>query len=306
MAQSGSVTSRSERVLALESKGRIGPLVTLQRFSRSSPIGIIGAMTLLVVILVAILAPLIAPYDPLAPDYGVTQIGPSSAHILGTDHLGRDVLSRIIHGSRITLWVGIASVILGNSVGFIWGVGSGYTGSKFDILSQRLVEVLMAFPTLILAMMLIAALGTGRTTVIVAVGVTQIPVATRVTRSVVLSVKQTAYVEAANALGASSMRIMIRHIAPQCVAPALVIATLGLGGAIFAEAALSFLGVGVPPPNPSWGNMLGGVLAQAFRPPWWLVLFPGIAIGTTVLAVNLLGDALRDFLDPRLSGITGR
>jgi ABC-type dipeptide/oligopeptide/nickel transport system permease subunit len=185
-------------------------------------------------------------------------------------------------------------------VGVVWGVTSGYIAGTYDLLSQRLIEVLSSFPTLILAMLLSVSLGPGLGTVIIAVGVTQIPLATRITRAVVLSVKQTQFVEAARCVGATPARIMARQIAPQCIAPIAVIATLNLGTAIFAEAALSFLGVGIPPPTPSLGNMLGGVLAQSFQPPWWLVVFPGIAIALTVLAANLLGDALRDYLDPKL------
>jgi peptide/nickel transport system permease protein len=168
------------------------------------------------------------------------------------------------------------------------------------MVSQRLVDVLMSFPALILALLLLAVIGAGLTTVIIAIAVTRIPVSTRITRSVVLSVKETAYVESARMIGASHWRIMFQHVAPQCVAAILVVATLHLGGAIFAESALSFLGMGIPPPAPSWGNMLGGVLAASFRPPWWLVLYPGVAITVAIMAANLLGDALRDFLDPKL------
>jgi ABC-type dipeptide/oligopeptide/nickel transport system permease subunit len=158
----------------------------------------------------------------------------------------------------------------------------------------------MSLPSLILALLLMAGLGAGLTTVIVAIAVTRVPLSSRVVRSMVLSVKELAYVEAARVLGASEARVMARHVAPQCLAPFLIITTGHLGAAIFIEAALSFVGVGVPPPTPSWGNMLGGVLAEAFKPPWWMVVFPGVAITVTILAVNLFGDALRDFLDPKL------
>ena len=158
----------------------------------------------------------------------------------------------------------------------------------------------MSFPALILALLLLVVLGAGLPTVIIAIAVTRIPSATRITRSVVLAVKETAYVEAAHTIGGAQSRIMFRHVAPQCIAPILVVATLHLGAAIFAESALSFLGMGIPPPEPSWGNMLGGVLAAAFRPPWWLVVFPGLAITITIMAANLMGDALRDYLDPKL------
>ncbi len=273
---------------------------SLVRFLRASPLGTAAAVLVAVAVVVAVFAAQVAPYDPLRNDYTAARQSPSAQHLLGTDNLGRDVLSRIIYGLRVSLIVSVASILLGVSVGVVWGVSSGYAAGTYDLLSQRLIEVLSSFPTLILAMLLSVGLGPGLGTVIVAVGITQIPLATRITRSVVLSVKQTQFVEAARCVGASPARIMARQIAPQCIAPVAVIATLNLGTAIFAEAALSFLGVGVPPPTPSLGNMLGGVLAQSFQPPWWLVIFPGAAIALTVLAANLLGDTLRDFLDPKL------
>ena len=257
-------------------------------------------MLLVTIGLVAVIAPVLAPYPPLDADFSATQAAPSMQHLLGTDHLGRDTLSRIIYGARVTLLVSIASVGLGASLGFVWGVASGYGGQRFDTVSQRLVDILMSFPTLILAMLLMVSLGAGILTVVIAIGISQIPLATRITRSVVLGVKETAYVEAARCAGVTPLGIMARHIAPQCIAPIMVVATVNLGAAIFTEAALSFLGVGVPPPAPSWGNMLGGVLAQSFNPPWWLVMFPGIAIGATVMAANLLGDAFRDYFDPQV------
>ena len=270
------------------------------RFLRSSPLGSAATGLLILAVMIAVFAAQVAPYDPLHNDYTAARQAPSPAHLLGTDNLGRDVLSRIIWGLRISLLVSVASIALGVSLGVAWGITSGYAAGTYDLLSQRVIEVLSSFPTLILAMLLSVGLGPGLGTVIVAVGVTQIPLATRITRSVVLSVKQMQFVEAARCVGATPVRIMARQIAPQCIAPVAVIATLNLGTAIFAEAALSFLGVGVPPPTPSLGNMLGGVLAQSFQPPWWLVIFPGAAIALTVLAANLLGDTLRDFLDPRL------
>ena len=216
--------------------------------------------------------------------------------------MGRDVLSRVIHGARISLFVGVVSVLVGDSIGLVWGIISGYLGRKVDLISQRVLDVLLSFPGLILAMLLLTGLGAGLHTVIVAIAVTRIPLTTRIIRSTVLTVKAFAFVEAARCLGASPLRIMLRHIAPQCIAPFLVVTTANIGVAIVTEAALSFLGVGVPPPAPSWGSMLGGVLAGAFRPQWWLVLFPGLALTLTVLAANLFGDGVRDFLDPRLRG----
>ncbi len=275
-------------------------LGTIFRFTRTSPVGAIAALIWIVLILTAIFAPALAPYAPQAADYGAIRQAPSAQHLLGADDLGRDVLSRIIFGARITLVVSIASVLIGDLIGFLWGVTSGYLGQRFDLVSQRVLDVLMSFPTLILALLLLVAIGAGLTTVIIAIAVTRVPSSARVIRSVVLSIKETAYVEAARSVGVKPWRIMLQHIAPQCIAPLIVIATLNLGAAIFAESALSFLGLGIPPPAPSWGNMLGGVLAASFRPSWWLVIFPGLAITISIMAANLLGDALRDFLDPRL------
>ena len=274
--------------------------MAVARFFRSSPLGGVCALLLLLLASVAVLADRLAPYNPLTANYGVIRDPPLARHVLGTDHLGRDVLSRIIFGARVTLLVAISSVLLGDTIGFIWGVASGYLGGRADLISQRVLDVLMSLPSLILALLLMAGLGAGLTTVIVAIAVTRVPLSSRVVTSMVLSVKELAYVEAARVLGASEARVMARHVAPQCVAPFLIITTGHLGAAIFIEAALSFVGVGVPPPTPSWGNMLGGVLAEAFKPPWWMVVFPGVAITVTILAVNLFGDALRDFLDPKL------
>ena len=269
-------------------------------FARSSPLGTACGIFLVLVALVAIFANYLAPYDPLRANYAAVRTPPGPGHLLGTDHLGRDALSRLIHGARITLLVAASSVLLGDSVGFVWGLTSGYLGRRFDMISQRVLEVLLSFPALILAMLLLTGLGSGLHTVIVAIAVTRVPLSTRVIRSVVLSIRESAYVDAARAIGAAPIRIIPRHIAPQCVAPMLVIVSLNLGTAIFAESALSFLGVGVPPPAPSWGNMLGGVLAEAFKPPWWMVIFPGVAITLTIMAANLFGDSLRDFMDPKL------
>lgn len=299
-------TAREELAFDLQSQ-RPTPLQRLQnglnafmRFSQSSPIGAVALGIWFLMFFMAIFAPQLAPFDPLEADYTAIRAEPTAKHILGTDQLGRDVLSRIIFGSRITLIVSITAVFIGDLIGFIWGVASGYLGQRFDLISQRVVDVLMSFPGLILALLLLVVLGAGLLTVIIAISVTRIPSATRITRAVVLSIKETSYVEAARMIGASHVRIMVRHVAPQVVAPILVVATLHLGGAIFAESALSFLGLGIPPPAPSWGNMLGGVLAAAFRPPWWLVVFPGLAITLAIMAANLFGDAFRDFLDPKL------
>jgi peptide/nickel transport system permease protein len=279
-------------------------LQPLVRFVRSSPLGTIAAVLLITLILVAIFADQLAPYDPLVADYSVSRSPPSAEHVFGADQLGRDTLSRIIHGARVSLFVALVSVLLGDSAGLLWGIASGYLGGRFDLVSQRLLDTLLSFPGLILAMLLLVGLGAGLQTVIIAIAVTRVPLATRVIRSVVLSLRNLAYVEAARALGSSNLRIMALHILPQCIAPFLVIVSANIGVAITTEAALSFLGIGVPPPTPTWGNMLGGVLAESFKPPWWLVVYPGVFLTATVLAANLFGDAIRDFLDPKLRGLT--
>jgi len=272
------------------------------RFARWSPLTTAALLLLVIPVLLAILAPWIAPYDPTLNQYSKLVQEPSSEHLMGTDKLGRDVYSRLLFGTRISLFVAFTAVLLGEAIGFLLGVMTAYIGGRFDLVSQRLVDVLMSFPTLILAMLLMAGLGAGITTIIIAIAVTRIPGSSRIIRSVALSVKALPYVEAARVVGASHWRVMLRHIAPQCVAPLLVVFSLNLGAAIFAEAALSYLGVGVPPPTPSLGNMLGEQNAQSFKPPWWLVLYPGLAITLIILAANLVGDGLRDFLDPRLKG----
>lgn len=272
------------------------------RFFRTSPIGAVAAGFLALLVLVAVFANIIAPNDPLETFPSFFRKGPSLERPMGNDHLGRDVLSRVIVGARTSLYVAILAVTVSKVIGFSWGVVTGYTGGKFDLISQRFLDILMSFPGIILAMLLLVGVGSGLYTVIAAIAITGVAGTTRVIRSVTLSVREMEYVEAARALGASPLRIMFVHITPQCIAPLMVIASVSLGGAIFAEAALSFLGLGIPPPNPSLGNMLGGVLGDAFKPPWWLVFYPGMTITFTILAFNIFGDGLRDHLDPRLRG----
>jgi peptide/nickel transport system permease protein len=267
---------------------------------RVSVMPVLAIGIVLTIALVAIFADRVAPYDPLEGNYGVVRQPPSAQHLLGTDDIGRDVLSRLIYGARTSLLVGFGSVLVGDVIGLIWGVASGYIGRRFDLLSQRLLEVVLAFPGLILATMLLLVMGAGVSTVILAIAVTRVPASTRVIRSVALATKEMVYVDAARVAGATAPRIMIRHIAPACIAPFLVIFSASLGIAITTEAALSFVGVGVPPPAPSWGTMLSGAAVGKFNPLWWLAVFPGLAITITVLAINLAGDSLRDFLDPQL------
>jgi ABC-type dipeptide/oligopeptide/nickel transport system permease subunit len=259
-----------------------------------------GGLVGVLIVLTALAAPLVAPYDPLKTDFRRMATPPDGHNLFGTDQVGRDTLSRAIHGARSSLLVAFASVLLGTTVGALWGVASGYLGGRFDLLSQRITEVLQSFPDLILAMAISMAIGTGMPAVIVAIAITRIPFGNRVIRAVALAIRELAYVEAARAAGGSALRVMARHVLPQCVAPYLVLATTHLGVAIIIEAALGFLGLGIPPPTPTWGNMLAESLTSLL-PRWWLVFFPGLAITVTVLAFNLLGDGIRDTLDPRLS-----
>jgi peptide/nickel transport system permease protein len=270
-------------------------------FYQQSPVGAVSGVFLVLVILMAIAAPVFAPYHPLTADFTVMTESPDVSHPLGTDPLGRDTLSRIIYGARYTLIVAFAAVLLGTTSGAVLGVASAYLGGKFDLGVQRVLEVLQAFPDLILALLLMVALGPGLGTVILAIAVTRIPFGGRVVRSVALQVRELDYVTAARAVGVSSFRIMRLHVAPQCIAPYLVLATAHLGVAIIIEASLGFLGVGIPPPTPTWGNMLA-MQGNNLIPPWWLVVYPGVAITLIVLAFSLFGDGLRDYLDPRLRG----
>jgi peptide/nickel transport system permease protein len=279
---------------------RIGP--GLRSFIRRAPFSAFWGGLAAAILLMAVAAPALAPYDPLKSDFRSMTKPPSERHVFGTDQIGRDTLSRVIYGSRASLTVAIGAVLFGTTLGSLWGLACGYFGGRFDIVSQRIIEFLQSFPDLILAMAIAMALGAGMGTVIIAIAITRIPFGGRVIRAVVLSLKEMSYVEAARGLGASHLRMMARHILPQCVAPYLILATTHLGVAIIIEASLGFLGVGIPPPTPTWGNMLADSLNAGLVPPWWLVLFPGCAITITVLAFNLLGDGIRDILDPRLRG----
>ncbi|GGG25735.1 peptide ABC transporter permease [Caldovatus sediminis] len=294
--------SASAAVASAGRRPRRGIGVALAAFARRSPLSAFWGVVAAAIVLVALAAPLIAPSDPLAANFRQMGRPPSEAAWFGTDQVGRDVLSRVIHGSRVSLTVAFGAVLLGTTLGALWGLACGFFGGRFDLVSQRVIEFMQSFPDLILAMAIAMALGAGTGTVIVAIAITRIPFGGRVIRSVVLSVKEMPFVEAARGLGASKWRLMFRHILPQCVAPYLVLATAHLGVAIIIEASLGFLGVGIPPPTPTWGNMLADSLNAGLVPPWWLVLFPGLAITLTVLAFNLLGDGIRDMLDPKLRG----
>ena len=272
----------------------------LAGFARRNTLSAAGGIVGMLIVVMAITAPWVAPQDPLKTNFRHMNKPPDAESLFGTDQVGRDTLSRVIYGARTSLFVAFSAVLLGTTVGSLWGVACGYLGGRFDLASQRVMEILQAFPDLILAMAISVAIGTGLPAVIIAIAITRIPFGGRVIRSVAISVREMSYVEAGRDTGASAFRIMRLHVLPQCVAPYLVLATTHLGVAIVIEAALGFLGVGVPPPTPTWGNMLADSIT-GLVPRWWLVLFPGLAITITVLAFNLLGDGIRDTLDPRLS-----
>lgn len=269
-------------------------------FARRNPLGAAGGFLILALVVVAAFAPLIATHDQYALSPLERLQPPSSKHYFGTDELGRDTFSRVVYGARISLYVGFISVGIGAVFGSLVGLTGAYFGRAVDFWLQRLMDALFAFPTIILGLSIVAVLGPSTRNVIVAVGIVSIPRIARVVRSSALAVMAQSYVEAARSIGAGDWRIVFRHVLPNTMAPIIVMATAGFGGAILSEAALSFLGVGTPPPEPSWGIMLSGAAQQFIRVAWWLAVFPGIAISLAVFGFNLFGDALRDVLDPRL------
>ncbi|HSB73644.1 MAG TPA: ABC transporter permease [Candidatus Methylomirabilis sp.] len=273
----------------------------LRTFARRYPLSTIWGLVAVLIILLGIFAPLVSPDDPLRPNVLARAQGPSWQHWLGTDFIGRDVLSRIVHGTTWSLFVAVTSVLLGTTLGAVWAVASAFFGGTFDLLGERLVEVLLSFPPILLALLLASALGASTWTVILSIAATRVAYGTRIIRSQALAVREIPYVEAARSLGSSSWRIIFFHIAPQCIGTYLVLVTTSLGIAIVLEATLGFLGAGIPPPTPTWGNMLGDA-ASMLIPKWHLVVFPGVSIVITVLAFNQLGDGLRDAFDPRLRG----
>ena len=274
-------------------------------FSRSKPLGAVSAVIILLTILAAVVSyviPGVLPHDPLdVRAHEEKYLPPQPGAWLGSDHLGRDELSRIIAGSQISIYVGLLSVGIGVTLGALIGILSAYIGGVVDLAIQRIVDAMMAFPPIILALGLVAVLGGSANNVIMALLVILLPGTIRVIRSQVLSIKELDYTLAATAIGAGSIRIMLKHILPNVIASYIVLGTITLGFAIIIEASLSFLGVGVPPDIPTWGGMLTRG-TEEIRIAWWLAVFPGIAISVVVFAINFLGDALRDALDPRLRG----
>ncbi|MPZ99942.1 MAG: ABC transporter permease subunit [Dehalococcoidia bacterium] len=271
------------------------------RFVRRKPLGAFGGAVTLLLVVIAIFAGFIAPYSALEHS-NETLKGPSAAHWLGTDQFGRDVLSRIIHGARISLYVGVAVTLLGTIPAVLLGLASAYFGGWIDYLVQRLVDTFQSVPYLIMLIAIMVVLGASLTNVVIALSLRRAVVESRVMRAAAMSILNNTYVEAAHATGATDLRIMFRHMIPNIMPTLIVLGSIGFAGVILAEASLSFLGYGVPPPTPSWGGMLAADgRAYMFAAPWMLIA-PTIALSITVFGVNMFGDALRDVLDPRLRG----
>ena len=277
-------------------------LAGVGRFCRRKPLGAVGAVIVLVLLVMAGFAEWIAPYayDQQIADARLKP--PGRAFLFGTDNVGRDIFSRIVYGARVSVTIGFLTVLLGNLIAAAIGITSGYFRGRYDIIVQRLVDAWQSFPYLIIILSLLAVLGPGMLNVILALSILVAAAASRVIRSATLSVVEHPYIEAARAMGASHGRVILRHVLPNVTATIVVIATIGLGGVILAESALSFLGFGVPPPHPSWGSMLSGSGRTYMYNAPWIAIWPGVAISLVVFGFNMLGDALRDVLDPRLRG----
>ncbi len=287
-------------VAEVEGTIEINRLRALWTTIRRKPLGAISAALIAVIVLAAIFANVLAPYDPLDADPGIRLAAPSQAHPFGTDDIGRDVLSRVIYGSRISLWVGLLAVGIGTAVGMVVGLVGGYWEGRLDMVLQRVMDAVQAIPGLVLALAIVSVLKPSTTNAMIAIAVVIIPGNSRIVRGAVMSAKQNRYVEAAEAIGCRQPRILVSHILPNVTAPILVIASIWLGNAILIEATLSFLGVGTQPPTPSWGLMLSGNGRAFMEQAPWLAIFPCLAISLAVLAFNLFGDTLRDAWDPKL------
>jgi ABC-type dipeptide/oligopeptide/nickel transport system permease subunit len=271
----------------------------VSRLVRRTPAGGIGLAIVVAMILIAAIGPQLAPYPPNVPDYAHAREGPTPSHLGGTDDFGRDIFSRVLYGARISMTVGFLGVVIGLIPGAVLGLTAGYYGKWFDELVMRLIDVLLAFPGILLAIAMVAVLGPGLINIVIAIGFFGIPVYTRLVRGATLQAKEQVYVEAVRAQGAASRRILFRHILPNIVAPIIVISTLQIAAAILTESALSFLGLGAPPPTPEWGAILTNAKDDLATLPY-MAVFPGAALVLTVLGFNLLGDGLRDVLDPRM------
>jgi peptide/nickel transport system permease protein len=279
---------------------RPGRLRRLAHAARRQPLGAAGAVVLLGMVIVAVFAPWLAPFDPIEGDPSSLYVAPNATYWLGTDAFGRDMLSRLIYGARVSLLVGLGASLIGVGIGAALGIVSGYRGGWLDALTQRVMDAMLAFPMLLLALAMAAVLGPSLRNVIIALAVPIVPRAARIARSSAIVLKATPFIEAARATGCGELRILLRHILPNTFAPLLVIATAYMGLAIVQEAALDYLGAGIQEPYPSWGLMMSGSATTLALVAPWIVIFPGLAICLVVLASNLLGDAIRDLLDPKL------
>lgn len=292
------MSNSQSKPIHLEVKKENRVLRFVKRYVRSRNV-MAGSLVLLTIIILVIFAPVFTPYEPTEQFRRDRLQPPNEQYFLGTDNLGRDIFTRILYGGQVSLQVGIFSVAIGATLGTLLGLISGYFGGWTDTLIMRLIDMMLAFPGILLALVIIAVLGRDLQNVMIAVGVSSIPVYTRVVRGSTLSIKQYDFVLAAQALGAGSWRVMLLHILPNVIAPIIVVTTNGVAGAIIAGAALSFLGLGQQPPDPEWGLMLNEG-REYIRVAAWVTTYPGVAIMITVLSINLLGDGLRDILDPRL------
>ncbi len=276
--------------------GRLGALLF---FARRYPLGAIGALIMIAFLATALFAGAITGFDPLTTNSKASLAPPGEMHLLGADFMGRDVFARIVHGARISLAVAVGATLLGCVVGTLIGLSSGFFGGWFDLLVQRFIDMMQSLPLLVMALVMAASLGPSLQNTIIAIAIPLVPDVARIIRSNTLSLREMPYVEAARAVGMGELRIALIHVLPNTLAPLIVLATAQFGSAILVEAALSFLGLGVPEPHPSWGRMLSESAAEYVRTAPWLVIFPGIAISAVVFGTNLLGDAIRDMLDPR-------
>ena len=300
-------TSRDPRTGATTARSGLASIAYVSlRFASRKPLGVAGALLLALMTFVAVFAPLLTMHDPYESFSGARQVAPQLDYWFGTDNLARDIYNRLIIGTQISMLVGFSVVIISVAIGTVIGLVSGYLGGWVDNTLQRMMDIILAIPALFLALSFMAVLGPSVANVIVSLSIVSIPVVARVVRSTVLGLRESMFVEAARAIGAGDLRITMLHILPNSFAPIIVMASVLLGLAIVSEATLSFLGVGIPFNIPSWGGMLGGEAKQYVRSAPWMLFFPGLALSLTVLGINLLGDALRDTLDPRLRGLGGR